>query len=343
MLMFLLVFMVAFTAAGCGGGGGGGSEPASDDEDTAESVTFRYATQHPMDHPAQAAAEAIKAEIEEKTDGRILIEIYPSNILGDWTQIYDEVMMGTIEIAHISVPEKYDARTAAGFLPYLASDFDEFAKVIEPGAFLPTIMSEIQANVGIKFFGYFAEGFAGIGLVKPATDPAVIGAEKGVLCRVPGIDAFKYPTEHLGYRTSTIPYADVFAAIQTGVVDGWMGGPPILNYMFFSDLINYYYHYSIVHEATQLLMNLDTFNALSPADQKIFEDAFLRQSSGSVDVARDLDEYYMEKMREEGIEVITFSKAELEGFARSVRENVWPRFAESYTQEFLDDLVASLN
>jgi len=335
-LILLLVFMVAFATIGCGGG----STSTSDDD---ESITFRYATQHPMEHPAQAAAEAIKAEIEERTDGRILIEIYPSNILGDWTQIYDEVMMGTIEIAHISVPEKYDPRTAAGFLPYLASDFDEFAKVIEPGAFLPTIMAEIQANVGIKFLGYFAEGFAGIGLVKPASDPTVIGAEKGVLCRVPGIDAFKFPTEHLGYRTSTIPYADVFSAIQTGVVDGWMGGPPILNYMYFSDLINYYYHYSIVHEATQLLMNMNTFNSLSAGDQKIFEEAFLRQSSGSVDVAKDLDDYYMDLMSDKGIEVVTFTKEELEGFARSVRENVWPRFADAYTQEFLDDLVESLN
>ena len=38
-------------------------------------VNLRYATQHPVDHTAQAAAEAIKAGVEEKTEGRVKISI----------------------------------------------------------------------------------------------------------------------------------------------------------------------------------------------------------------------------------------------------------------------------
>ena len=309
----------------------------------AASVTLRYATQHPVDHTAQRAAEAVKAEVEAKTKGRVKIDIYPDNQLGDWTQVYDEVMMGTIDIAHTSVPESYDARIAAGFLPYLARNYEELAKVFNPEAFLPKVMAEIQAKQGIKFLGYYCEGFSGIGLTKQAVQPAAPGVDKGVLCRVPQNDAFKLPTEYYGYRTSTIPYADVFAAIQTGVVDGWAGGPPNLNYLNYRELIKYYYQYNMTHEATQLYMNMDKFKSLRPEDQKVLEEAFHKQSAGSIASAKADDEKYIKLLREAGVEVILFSDDELKALAEGVRQNVWPKLARAYTQKFLDELLASLN
>lgn len=342
-LLFLLVFVFAFAVVGCGGGGTPEPGDVGDDEQGFEPVTLRYATQHPIEHPAQAAAEAIKAEVEQKTDGRVRIDIYPANQLGDWMQIYDEVMMGTIDMAHTSTPEKYDARCGAGFLPYLAMDYDQLRRVFDPDAFLPTLMADIQGDLGIKFLGYFAEGFSGIGMAKPVVGPEVIGADKGVLCRVPGNDAFKLPTEYLGYRTSTIPYADVFTAIQTGVVDGWMGGPPILSYMNYRELLHYYYQYNITHEATQIYMNLDTFNSLLPEDQDVLLKAVQNQCAGSIDIAEADDDRYMELLSDFGIEVVEFTQEELDAFAKGVRENVWPKLAESYGQDFLDELAASVN
>ena len=305
-------------------------------------VTLRYATQHPIDHTAQAAAEAIKADVEAKTEGRVKITIYPANQLGDWTQVFDEVMMGTIDIAHTSVPESYDARIGAGFLPFLARDYDELAKVFAADAFLPTTMSDILAQQGLKFFGYYCEGFSGVGLTKPAKEPAAPGVDKGVLVRVPGNDAFKLPTEYMGYRTSTIPYADVFAAIQTGVVDGWMAGPPNLNYLNFRDLIKHYYQYNFTHEATQIYMNMGKFQSLLPEDRKVLEDAVRKQCAGSLASAKQDDDKYNKLMAEMGISVVYFSDEELSEMAKGVRENVWPKLEKTYTKEFLDQLLDSL-
>lgn len=323
----LLIGIVMIAVAACG---------------TVQAATLRYATQHPIDHRAQAAAEAIKAEVEEKTQGRVKITIYPANQLGDWTQVYDEVMMGTIDIANTTVPEAYDPRTAAGFLPYLARDYDELAKVFAPDAFLPKAMEEIQANQGIKFLGYYCEGFSGIGLIKPAVEPTNPNVDKGVLCRVPGNDAFKLPTEFLGYRTATIPYADTFAAIQTGVVDGWMAGPPNLNYLNYRDLIKYYYQYNLTHEATQFYMNADCFNSLSQEDQITILEAFRMQTLKSIQDARADDEKYINLMRECGIKITLFSDQELADMANAVRENVWPKLAKSYGKDFLDNIIKSL-
>ena len=305
-------------------------------------VTLRYSTQHPIEHAAHASAEAIKAEVEAKTQGRVKINIYPANQLGDWTQIFDEVMMGTIDMAHGTAPESHDTRIAAGFLPYLSRDYEELARVFSPDGYLSTIMSDLMEKQGLKFFGYYCEGFSGTGLIKPAKDPAVPGVDKGVLVRVPALDGFKFATEYLGYRTSTLPYADVFAAIQTGVVDGWVGGPPNLNYLNYRDLIKYFYQTNLSHEATHLYMNLAKFNSLLPEDQKVLEEAIRKQCVGSIDTAKADDEKYSKLMADMGIQVITFTPEELTRMATAVRENVWPRLAPNFPPGFLDELLASL-
>ena len=134
----------------------------------------------------------------------------------------------------------------------------------------------------------------------------------------------------------------VFAAIQTGVVDGWMGGPPNLNYLNYRDLIKYYYQYNFTHEATQIYMNQKKFQSLLPEDQKVLEEAIQKQCAGSLASAKADDDKYNKLMADMGIKVHYFTTEELELMAKGVRENVWPKLAKTYTQEFLDQLLDSL-
>lgn len=52
----------------------------------------------------------------------------------------------------------------------------------------------------------------------------------------------------MGFSETTISYADLYTALQTGVVDGWTGGMPQLNYTDFKDVINHYVHYNMFAE-----------------------------------------------------------------------------------------------
>lgn len=115
LLLSLVVIMIALT--GCG-------KDTDSAKDNSEPITLRYSTMQNKDHISYQVALNIKQAVEEKTEGRVLIDIYPANQLGDWSQVYDELMMGSIDMAHSSVPETYDARTAVGYFPYLSSSYD---------------------------------------------------------------------------------------------------------------------------------------------------------------------------------------------------------------------------
>lgn len=318
-----------------------GSSPSTVTKETFKPVTLRYATQHPTDNPVQKAAENIAAAVEKGTEGRVKIDIYPAQQLGDWTQIYDEVMMGTIDIGHISSPETYDVKAGSVILPYLASDYDEMKKVYAPNGYLFNQFTKIQGALGIHFFGFWCEGFGGVGTSKPVTNPASVTGDKGVLIRVPGLEVCRLPEEYRGYRTSTIPYSDVFISIQTGVVDGWFGGPPNLHYNSFRDVIKYYYQDNDFVETTQVLMNEKVFQSLLPEDQAVLTEVIQKELATCYDITKTEDAKYIQLMKDYGIKVTEFSKDELAAIADGVRNNVWPKFAESYGQEYMDGLLAS--
>jgi len=342
--MVLCAAMVfVFTACGNSTPTSSGTNNNGNAGSASEPLVLSFATQHPIDHVAHASAENIKIAIEEGTEGRVLIDLYPASQLGDYLQVYEEIMRGTIQIAHISGNEQFDSRGTANFLPYIASDYSELEKAYGPDSYLGEQFVEIQGALGIKFLGFYCEGLSGIGSKTEVTDPITFGTDKNTLLRIAPFTTWSETIGGFGYRTSNIPYADAYSAIQTGVVDGWAGGPANLNYMTFRDVINYYYQINVTTEATQYLMTADVFNSLSPADQKVVEDAFKAESMNSFKDAQAEDEKYMQMLRDVGVEVVTFTPEELEKAARDVREVVWPKLETVYSQKLVQGLAAALN
>ncbi len=344
----LLIAAMAFSLAACSEkksepASGTQKEEAAGGESSGETVTLRFSTMTAVDAPSTIAANKIAETVEKETNGTVKIEVYPANQLGDWTQVYDELMMGSIDMAINSVPDTYDARISAGFLPYLAYNYEELRKVFAPGSFINTQMQELEAAQNIQFFGYFCDGFSGVGSNKEVKNANVSNADKGILIRVPGVDAWKFPFDRLGFRTSTIPYSDTYAALQTGVVDGWTGSPAYTHYMGYRDIEKYYYCYDAVHESTQILMSAQTWNKLSPEQQEAVKKACETAAAESIDNAEKTEEEYRQKLKDAGIQVIEFTDEEKKAIADDVREYVWGQLEDAYGADFLQGLRDSLN
>lgn len=336
---FLSVLLVMVLLVGCSSGGNK-SVDTKQGENT--SITLRYSVQQPVNSASHESAKRIKEIVEKETNGSVKIDIYPAAQLGDWIQVYDELMMGTIDIANTTVPDTYNPQMAAGFLPYLASNYEELRKVFAPDSFLVKSMEDIQSAQNVKFLGYFCDGFCGVSTNKDVTNANVSDKDKGILIRVPSVDAWKFPFDRLGFRTSTIPYADVYASMQTGVVDGFTGTPPYIVYEGYRDVVDQYYVYNAVHESTQLLMSEKTWDKLTENQQEIIKNAFDEEAAMSIDISEKSDIEYLNKMKEAGMKVVEFTDEEMKEIARDVRDFVWKQLEKEYTAEFLNSLRESI-
>ena len=339
LLALLLAGAMALSMVACGGS----KEPAaSADPNTFEPITLKFANQHPGDGTASKSDQAICDAIEAATEGRVKVELYTDSSLGDYTSVFEEVMVGTIDMAHTTAVETYDARMSGSMLPYLGSNFEELKVAYDPDNYLYKTVFEVAQGLGIRTFGFYCEGFSGVGTGPEVQNANVAGADKGVTVRIPGLDAFALPAKDLGFTTSTIAYSDTYTAIQTNAVQGWVGGPPNLNYLYFRDVINNYYHYMMTQEATQIYMSEKTWNKLLPEDQAAIDEIIKAECLKSFELAAADDANYMQMMKDAGINVVEFTDAERAAFAESVRTNVWPELAKNTSQEFIDGILESL-
>ena len=326
-VIFALIMTLSMTACGSSSNpasGSSGSKPAS------ETITLRVAVQQNENHETCKAVRRIAEKVEQATDGGLKLDIYSDSVLGDYTAVFDEVRMGTIDMAVQSFSGQYDPAFEIGYLPYLITNYDEASKVLGKGSNTYKMIQDKCTENGMTFLGYFAEGFVQVAMVKPVDNMGDPNAAKSQLVRCPAIESGRLAMDCQGFPTVTIPYADLYTALQTGVCDGWMGGTAELNYVGFRDVIKYLYVVNQQMENNSGIINKARLDSL-PADyQTALVDAFAEETAASFGRAQSTDENNFKLLKDYGIEIVEFTQDELNALADKVRTETWDKDFEMY-------------
>lgn len=335
LVLTLSLILTAF--AGCGGGGEGG------DGDATKPIKLRLASDAPLEHIATGLNEEAAAKVKERTEGRVEIEYYPASQLGGYETVYEEIVRGTIDMGQITIPDALDARLGAAYVPYYAKNFEEAKILYAPDSYLSGVLGEVTAQNGVKFLGTVLEGYIGMGFVSEPADMMTPGVNKKVKTRSPAMMTFRVPCEDLGFIPITVPYAEVPTAIQTKVVDGWVGGTPNMNYAWVGQVIKYMYVNYIHAEATSYVVSEKTLEKLTPEDAQTLIEVFQEQSMKSFDVAKENEDLYKKKLADDyGVNVVEFTPEQVDAYAKYVRETSWPKMEELMTKELMDGMRAEV-
>ena len=238
----------------------------------------------------------------------------------------------------INIPSQFDSRLEVMYLHYLATNYDEVRKTYTPGSYLYSTMDKLISNQKVKLLGFQVDGFGGFGLTKLPKNIEQPGIEKKILLRVPPMDIFKPAAEDQGFYTVSVPFAELYTSLQTGVADGWSGGSSTLNYLQFRDVIKHFVVSNNFIDAYGWLASDKLWNKLSEQDRKIVQQVAQKYSLESIDLAEKNDIDHQEKLLSKGINVIKLSDKELKAWAKQAREITWPKLRERLTPEIIDGM-----
>lgn len=308
----------------------------------ADTVKLKVAGISAPEYRGTKSLYTIKEEVEKKTDGRIVLDIFPANQLGDYTQVFEEIRRGTIEMGLIFLPSQFDLMLEIGSLPYLAQTGEGMQKQLSPGSYVYNTIENSLDKLGVKLLRIYGDGFIGVGAAKKPANAAVPGADKDALIRIAPLAVYKETASDLGYRTTNIPYADTYSAIQTGVCDGWIGGSAQINYLSFRDVIKYYIPYNCLFDQTAYIINQKLWDSFSEEEQKIFMEAVNKQADKSFADSEAEDLEFQAKLEEAGVEIIEISDEEREALATYIRETTWPKLAEIYGEDTIEKVQESM-
>jgi TRAP-type C4-dicarboxylate transport system substrate-binding protein len=297
---------------------------------------WRMSQTHPADSPFGRAAEAFAAEVKQRTNGRIEITVYHAGVLGDWTLSDELVMRGSVELNLGPVAPTYDPRlNIAYYTPYLFKTFKEGRAAYAKGGWINQMIDNLFAGVNIKGLSVLPLGMSGITVRKVPPSPGDPDVPKGQKIRVMPLKVCELTFKRLGYIPVAIPYTEAYSAIETGIADGQMGGPPFQGHEF-RDVQGAWIQYNDFVETHWFKLTRKLFDSLTPEDQNIIIEAAERQGEKQWELALSQDEEYRQKMAARGLKIVTLSDAELEKIATAIRADVWPELDKVIGKAIMD-------
>ncbi len=309
----------------------------------AAEITLKFAGVLPIEHYAHKMMEQIKADIDSANVG-LKVQLFPASQLGTGEELLEDTIRGNIDLVHAFVYAHKNPVLEINSLPFLVSSFEEMVKVYgSKDSAYTQIMSETLDNLDLKLLGNVAEGFIGVVSTKKPDNYATTGP-KNIHIRVWGSQVAKAATEAIGYRTTTMNWAEVFAAIQAGTVDGAICCTAQSTYTVFaqSDVGKYFIPYNAFVEASTYYASKKTWSKLNSAQQAAVQAAVDRAAASFNEWARTNDETYIQKLREAGYEVLDLTTEQRGALADHIRSVVWPQVEEIVGKEIIDRLRADM-
>ena len=185
----------------------------------ADTVRLKLAGTYPVNHFGHEIVENMIKEIEDADVG-VKISYFPASQLGSGEELIEDAIRGNIDLVQAFIYAQADPRLEIMNLPGLVTTFDDLKAVYgNPESKLNTILAGIMDDLGLVYLANTGEGLVGIVANEKPTDYAGFG-DKGVNIRVWSSEVAKKTTESLGYRTTTMNWAEVLPALQSGVIDG---------------------------------------------------------------------------------------------------------------------------
>jgi TRAP-type transport system periplasmic protein len=314
----LLVFIMVTFLAACGLGSGNSTAPATGsnstdsqaDSGSKEEATHKLKLSHAAaeTHPFHLGVVKFVELVDEKTNGRIQITIFPNRQLGEERENLENVMNGTLDMAMVSTPVMsavtpvFDALQ----LPFLLNTYDieEQALKTETAQKMLDSLNEL----GITGLAYLEGGMRHLGNnVREIKEPADL---EGLKLRVVQSPLISDIFATLNASPTPMAYGEVYSALQTGVIDGEETN---LSTMYAEKHLEVIKHFTLAGQfpfPAAIIINNKVLESIPEEDQKLINEAAAEATAYLFEKIKSEDEKNLDEIKKAGVKVTELKNVE---------------------------------
>ena len=186
-------------------------------------IVIKFSHVVAVDTPKGKAAEYFKKLAEERTKGRVKVELFPNSSLFKDGEEMEAVQLGSVQMLAPSLA-KFGPLGVREFevfdLPYIFDDYNQLHKVTQ-GPVGAGLLKKLESK-GIIGLAYWDNGFKVMSANKAIRMPADY---KGLKMRIQSSKVLGDEMKALGAIPQVMAFSEVYQALQTGVVDGTENPP----------------------------------------------------------------------------------------------------------------------
>src|SRR5450755_797764 len=186
-------------------------------------IVIKFSHVVALDTPKGKGAEYFKKLAEERTKGRVKVEVYPNSQLYKDGEEMEALQLGSVQMLAPSVA-KFGPLGVREFevfdLPYIFETYADLHKVTD-GAVGALLFQKLESK-GIIGLAFWDNGFKDFSANKPLRLP---GDAKGLKMRIQSSNVLEAEIRALNGIPQVMAFSEVYQGLQTGVVDGTENPP----------------------------------------------------------------------------------------------------------------------
>ncbi|MCI1959438.1 MAG: DctP family TRAP transporter solute-binding subunit [Clostridia bacterium] len=323
---------MALSLTACGSSSGNSAGKSSD-----KPITIRMSHTQAPNSVSDKTAKEFKKLVEEKSNGKIDVEIYTNCGLsgGDLTKAVEMVQTGDIDI-HSCAPANianFDKRFFVFWLPYLFDSTDELIeKTSEPE--VQEAINSWLSPMNITMLGINNAGSRQISNnKKEIKTPEDL---KGMNIRVPGanifIDLYK---DYYGANPIAMDFSEVYTSLQQGTIDGQENPISVFESSKLNEVQKYVTLWDAVRDTTIWIINKDKLESLSPENQTIIKGSANEALKWGNDYLANNEEEIISNLEDSGTVFTRLTDEQKEAF-KTASEGLYDKYSDEIGQDVID-------
>lgn len=253
-------------------------------------------------HSVHKAMVFMAERVKEESNGKMRIDIYPSQQLGSERELLELLQIGSLDITKVSssVLEGFEPLYKIFSVPFLFENEEHRFNVYdgEIGRELLDAGQSIRL-VGLTYYDAGTRSF--YTKDRPILHPDSL---QGMKIRVQESPASIRMVNMLGGSATPISFGELYTALQQRIVDGAENNPPSLYLTRHYEVVDYYSLDEHTAVPDMLFASQETWNRLSNAEKEILRNAAQESAIHQRKLWAESTNEAMEAVQEAGIEVV---------------------------------------
>jgi TRAP-type C4-dicarboxylate transport system substrate-binding protein len=302
-----------------------------------ESVQWRFALEHGEYSVQHGYAQRFAQLVEERSEGRIRVAIYPAPMLGSPADLVYLAQSGSIQFTFASIG------TLGGLIPEAQALLlhDTFSRhdeinhqlIVQPDAWQDELAEAYLAR-GLALVGLLNQGWMIWTADRSLRD---IADFRGLRVRTMPAPLLRAEYDHYGARSTPISEQELYGALELNIVDAQVGTLAMVEHLGLDAHQSYLIRPKLAGAVTSLIAKPAFLDGLAPEDRRLVLDVVAELADEAYWLQREVDEANLAKIRARSeIVVIDLEDAQREVFSAAARD-VRDAFLES-----ADDRVARI-
>lgn len=285
-----------------------------------------------------------KNQVERNSNGRIEVSVFPSNQLGDYASMLQQVQRNLLSMAMINVGlyATYFPDIQALDIPFLFRSplVANELLVIQEGSYGKELSDRMAEKTNLRVLTFFCGAMRDFSNSK--REIKTPDDMKGLRIRVMQIPSHIKTVEALGASATPISYSELYTALQTGVVDGQDNPPFVLNTIRLYEVQKYVTldgHFANIHS---LCMSEKLFQSFSAEDKKIVLDAARTAMRAYTGVQYSKEEIDLEEIAKK-MKVTALTEEQFQMFRDKAQPAVIDYLKSAINPEEVDRVLKAVN